>query len=315
MRTIVILIVVSGFIAYVGDRLGYRVGKLRLSLLGLRPKNTATLISILTGMLITTLSIALLAAISEETRLGLFNIEQIRADLATLADERGRLLGERDRLSNEVTLLRNDLLETKKSVEALRRGDLVFEKNELLGYVEVPRGEKPERVVAEIRKLIENGHATVRKLGFRAKPLDAIWEPMKGTIEIFARSLDADMVIALRALERVAKGEEISLNLQALPDRPVFRRGDALDGDIDATGSRESIRAQVIDFFEEISELARARGMLVDPFRSFDTFARLDLVNELKARGGKVRLTVVVGADCGLVGPLLYSMQISKAGD
>lgn len=313
MRAILILIVVSGFIAYVGDRLGYRVGKLRLSLLGLRPRNTAILISILTGMLITTLSILLLAALSEETRMGLFHIERIRGELDGLAAERGRLLVDRDRLSAEVTILRNDLLEMRKTVSALRGGELVFEKNELLGYVQVDQGEPAERVVAEVRKLIENGHATVVKLGFKAKPLETIWEPMKGTIEIFARSLNADMVVALRALERVAKGEEISLNLQALVDRPVFRRGDALDGDIDAGESREGIRRQVIAFFDEIAELARSRGMLVDPFRTTDPFARLDLVNELKARGGKLRLSVVIGADCGIVGPLHYSMQISKA--
>ena len=38
------------------DRLGFRVGKLRLSVFGLRPRNTAILISILTGMLITLIS-------------------------------------------------------------------------------------------------------------------------------------------------------------------------------------------------------------------------------------------------------------------
>jgi len=46
------LLVLGGVLSTLGDRLGSRVGKARLSLLGLRPKRTAVVITVLTGSLI-----------------------------------------------------------------------------------------------------------------------------------------------------------------------------------------------------------------------------------------------------------------------
>ena len=45
-----LLVPVSGFIAWAGDRIGHVIGKRRQSLFGLRPRHTATLITILTGV-------------------------------------------------------------------------------------------------------------------------------------------------------------------------------------------------------------------------------------------------------------------------
>jgi len=44
---IIAILVLGGVIATVGDRIGTRVGKKRLSLFNLRPKNTAVLVTIL----------------------------------------------------------------------------------------------------------------------------------------------------------------------------------------------------------------------------------------------------------------------------
>ena len=49
---VVIIIVLAGGIAYVGDRVGHQVGRKRLTLFGLRPKYTSTIVAVGTGMLI-----------------------------------------------------------------------------------------------------------------------------------------------------------------------------------------------------------------------------------------------------------------------
>ncbi len=50
---ILTLLTLGGFVAYIGDLLGRRMGKKRLSILGLRPKHTAVVLTVLTGVLIT----------------------------------------------------------------------------------------------------------------------------------------------------------------------------------------------------------------------------------------------------------------------
>ncbi|MGB9652248.1 MAG: DUF3084 domain-containing protein, partial [Candidatus Cybelea sp.] len=42
----------AGAVAYVGDRVGHQVGRKRLSLFGIRPRYTSTIVAIATGMFI-----------------------------------------------------------------------------------------------------------------------------------------------------------------------------------------------------------------------------------------------------------------------
>ncbi|HEX3369662.1 MAG TPA: DUF3084 domain-containing protein [Candidatus Cybelea sp.] len=43
---------IAGGVAYVGDRVGHQVGRRRLSLFGIRPRYTSTIVAIATGMVI-----------------------------------------------------------------------------------------------------------------------------------------------------------------------------------------------------------------------------------------------------------------------
>ena len=52
LLVVIIIIVMAGAIAYVGDRVGHQVGRKRLTLFGLRPKYTSTIVAVGTGMLI-----------------------------------------------------------------------------------------------------------------------------------------------------------------------------------------------------------------------------------------------------------------------
>ena len=69
---IVFLIFLGGLIAPFGDVLGTKIGKARFSILKLRTKKTATIITIITGGFISSISIGLLILVSEEFRQRLF---------------------------------------------------------------------------------------------------------------------------------------------------------------------------------------------------------------------------------------------------
>ena len=74
---IIVLIITGGVIAFIGDRLGTKIGKKRLSVFGLRPRHTSILITILTGICITTLTFGIMAAVSENVRTALFGMEKL----------------------------------------------------------------------------------------------------------------------------------------------------------------------------------------------------------------------------------------------
>ena len=76
------VLVLGGLIATLGDRIGMRVGKARLSLFNLRPRQTATLVSILTGSVISASTLGLLLVASEQLRKGLFEFEETQTNLS-----------------------------------------------------------------------------------------------------------------------------------------------------------------------------------------------------------------------------------------
>jgi len=92
---ILALLVLGGVLSTLGDRLGTRVGKARLSLFNLRPRNTAVLITVLTGSLISAMSLGLMLLVSQRLRTGLFELDQLER---RLRDSRQALKGSRDQL-------------------------------------------------------------------------------------------------------------------------------------------------------------------------------------------------------------------------
>ena len=88
IRMIVIMAIVGGLIAYIADKMGSKIGKKRMSVFGLRPRHTSILLTVLSGMMISVLTIGVMAISSESARTALFGMEQIKAELKMLNDEK-----------------------------------------------------------------------------------------------------------------------------------------------------------------------------------------------------------------------------------
>ena len=73
-----VLAVMGGLIAFLGDKIGSKVGKKRISLFGMRPKHTSILVTVLTGIMIAAMTIGVLSALSENVRTALFGMELSR---------------------------------------------------------------------------------------------------------------------------------------------------------------------------------------------------------------------------------------------
>ncbi len=81
---VILITIVAGFVAYVGDRVGHQVGRRRLTLFGLRPKYTSTIVAVATGMVIA-LAVTLIALlVSHEVRTAFFHLDQLNEEINTL---------------------------------------------------------------------------------------------------------------------------------------------------------------------------------------------------------------------------------------
>ncbi|MHB0936726.1 MAG: DUF3084 domain-containing protein [Armatimonadota bacterium] len=89
-----LMVVVSGLIAYIGDLIGRKMGRKRLTLFGLRPRYTAIVISVAAGMIIALCTIAAALILSKDIRDSFIKpraalqkeIEQLQGQLETEKD-------------------------------------------------------------------------------------------------------------------------------------------------------------------------------------------------------------------------------------
>ncbi|ARV58336.1 hypothetical protein BZZ01_06530 [Nostocales cyanobacterium HT-58-2] len=117
------ILILGGVIATVGDRIGTRVGKARLSLFNLRPKNTAVLVTIFTGTLISASTLGILFAADDGLRKGVFELEDIQKDLRrrreqldTTAKQLEDTRGELDQARKEQKAQEERLKQTNQSL-------------------------------------------------------------------------------------------------------------------------------------------------------------------------------------------------------
>ena len=115
---ILVLAVVGGVIAFIGDRLGTRIGKKKLSIFGLRPRHTAVVVTIFTGICITTVTFGIMAAVSENVRTALFGMERLNE---MIADTRAALDFTSSELSRAQTAQEKASADLKKSEEEISR--------------------------------------------------------------------------------------------------------------------------------------------------------------------------------------------------
>ena len=115
---IVVLVLTGGVIAFIGDRLGSKVGKKKLSLFGMRPKHTSILVTIITGILITTVTFGILAIASKDVRTALFGMEKLKTELSdkqrALEDTSTALLTVKD----DLTSIKKEYTKSKQELEA-----------------------------------------------------------------------------------------------------------------------------------------------------------------------------------------------------
>ncbi len=115
------ILILGGVIATVGDRIGTRVGKKRLSLFNLRPKKTAVVVTILTGIGISASTLAILFLADEGLRKGVFELEYIQKDLRKKREQLEGTANSLEITKEELSEARSQQAQAQKNLEAINR--------------------------------------------------------------------------------------------------------------------------------------------------------------------------------------------------
>lgn len=117
MVRILVLLIMGSVIAFLGDRIGTRIGKKRLSFFGLRPKKTAVIMTVVTGMVITLSTLLVTSLLNPNVKAALFDdIESIKKSNQELENRYEDLQSKKSGLESKVLDLMDDMevLETAK---------------------------------------------------------------------------------------------------------------------------------------------------------------------------------------------------------
>lgn len=157
---IVVLVLTGGVIAFIGDRLGSKVGKKKLSLFGLRPRHTSILVTIITGILITTVTFGILAIASKDVRTALFGMNKLKAELnekqSMLEEASGALVN----VKNDLNTTKEEYAKSKKDLEETQEDlEIAQQAAELLRQEQVALQNRNQELWSNNQTLIEHNQS------------------------------------------------------------------------------------------------------------------------------------------------------------
>ncbi len=114
---ILAILVFGGLIASLGDRLGTKIGKARLRLFNLRPRQTAMIITVIAGTLISASTLGILLLLSESLRDGLFKLDNIKKNLRQANEDLNQANEEKQEIAAKLITVRDQQTRAAQKLE------------------------------------------------------------------------------------------------------------------------------------------------------------------------------------------------------
>jgi uncharacterized protein (DUF3084 family) len=200
-----LLIPLSGFIAWAGDRIGHKSGKRRHSLFGLRPRHTAMLFTIGTGVCISLVSFGLVWAFSKSFRV-------VLREGADLVHKNRELKGDNARLTTGNEVLRDKSSELARQADASQQEAAAraaeARQADARRDLAVGRAEKAEQAARQAETQAARAQARLQEETRALRLAQAGLTRLKGQLGVRAEELHAAEARVRRAEIRVADAEK-----------------------------------------------------------------------------------------------------------
>lgn len=337
-QLILSLVVIGGLVAYLGDIVGTRIGKRRISLFGLRPRHTSSVITVITGILIVAGTFVVLAATSETVHTALFSMKFIQRQISSLTEqlqesrqELEELEAERDSLRSQVddlTVRRRSLEEEvanlKKEADELRRGleqmreeRILAFAGELLGQVSVGPNASAEEVQEALNALVRQV-AVMASLRVGTRPEDITVtipeDQWKKTTEQLVGA-PKKYVIRMIAESNLVRGDPVHGILELHESHLVYQKGQELiSHTFTEPLSRERAEGELLSLLQEVNNRSVADGILRDPLRgtvgNISASDFFDAVDELVDKDPPFLVTIEASDDIYTEGPVRVKIKV-----
>ena len=195
ISVILVLMAMGGIIAYLGDKIGTRVGKRRLTLFGLRPKYTSVVITILSGTLIACLTVATMAVLNENVRVALFGLSRLHAEMDRLNE---------DIAAKNEALAQGEKLLHEKNAEIEQMTGRMTTISDELAQVETQRNNMQAQL-SVVEEAYEKAKADITTSAAEIKALEETKTELSGNIE----KLNEERKVLIDSISAIREGTVI----------------------------------------------------------------------------------------------------------
>ncbi|HHY47844.1 MAG TPA: DUF3084 domain-containing protein [Firmicutes bacterium] len=284
LTLVLALIVTGGLIAYVGDRIGRKVGRRRLTIFGLRPKYTSIIITIITGIMVSTTTLAVLSFVSNDVRTALFHMHEIQATLAMtqndLRDAEARLQAQQKELKAR---------EERARELSLKVDSLTAEIGKLSNAMDAKAREyaalttRNEELSKELERVADQRKQAIKQLGEVTAQLDDL---KKQYAEAKARS---------EAAQRDYEQARQSLVLAQKDIASLEKRAGVLEKEIKGLeAERKALQEEKMGLNMQIKDLTNAVNMLYSHLQGMSQYVQGMSLRDLTFRRDEIILATVM---------------------
>jgi len=313
---IVFLILLGGLIAPFGDLLGTKIGKARFSILKLRPKKTATIITVITGGFISSISIALLILVSEEFRQRLFvDIPFLQRTLEESKKALVPLQEERKKLENKIFQKEKELNQLKNNINEFRRGNIVIKRGQTLFIAEI---NSSSNIKLDLTKIYNEADKFVRKIVIPSNEESKnilLWRPNDITKIESVATKGGNWILLIKSATNVLKGDNyVFVSPDLLVNKVIVRKGDVITSSIFSENdlNRKSINLKIQSLLRETRNEIKSKGSQANEISTNGNFVK-KIRDFLKDnRNTKFKLEVVSLRDSKTAEPIVVEINILK---
>ena len=313
---IFILILLGGLIAPFGDLLGTKIGKARFSILKLRPKRTATIITIITGGFISSVSIGLLLLVSEEFRQRLFvDIPFLQKTLDESKKALVPLQEERKELEEKILKKEMELNKLKSDVKEFRRGNVVIKRGQTLFIADVASN---PNVKSDLGKIYDSADRYVQKIVMPSKKEIKnllLWRPNDISKIEEVTSKGGNWIILVKSATNVLKGDNfVFVYPEFLQNKIIVRKGEVITSEIIGENdlNYKNINLKIKTLLRKTRDIIRSRGSIANEITTRGDFIK-KIRDMLKINQNiKYRLDVVSTKDSKTSESIIVELNISK---
>ncbi|MCD6362777.1 MAG: DUF3084 domain-containing protein [Synergistetes bacterium] len=323
---LLVIVLLSAIIAFIGDRVGWKLGRKRLTLWGLRPRHTTSLIAVFTGLMVALVTMLLLSFTVPSVHRALLGIKSLQHEmkiLSAMLKEKSEELKKKTEKVKELEARISELKELARrlnlSISAIRGRTIIYRAGELV-YQKVIKVRKEDSYLKkEMEKIFSEADLVAKGRGAEP-PFEGMRcvlahpEDIKKAI-LKLRRIDGEAVVRLIAGGNIVVGEWVPIRIKVYPNKLVFKKGERIyEVAIDGSLPEDQIEYKLTMILNKVREIAIKKGVLPEPlYRRIGVISAADFyetISKIKQESKKVRLGVFAKKDIYTIGPLEIYFRI-----